>query len=322
MKYGRIPGLEKPVSRIGQGTVMLNDANADPMLPLLDAVYESGINLFDSAHVYGGGGSDRAFGKWVRARGVQDRIVLMDKCCHHNADRRRVTPFDITCDLHDCLARLKFEPVDVFAFHRDDETQPVGPLVERMNQHIREGKIRAYGASNWSHERIRQANDYAAANVLVPMAIGSPHYSLAECIADPWGGGVTITGKAGQAARDWYQANQMALLPWSALCGGFFTGRFRRSNLDTFAEGADKRTVRCYCCEDNFRRLDRAAELAAEKGATVAQVALAYAIAGPLNVFALMAAWKPAEAVENARAAELELTPAECAWLNLESDER
>ncbi len=323
MKYAAFPGVDKQVSRVGQGAIMLREDDTDGGFKLLDAVYEAGVTLFDSAHIYGGGSCDRVFGAWVRDRSLREQIVLMDKCSHHSRDRKRVTPFDVTADLHDCLARLKFDYIDVFAFHRDDESQPVGPLVERLNEHIREGKIRAYGGSNWSHERIREANEYAEAGGLVPMAVSSPHYSLAECLQDPWGGGsVSITGEAGAEACEWYRAAQLALVPWSSLSGGFFSGRFARDNLGSFTDGADKRCVRCYCGEDNFRRLDRAKELAAEKNATVPQIALAYTICGEMNCFPLMAAWTVEQADENAAAGDLELTGEEIAWLNLRRDDR
>jgi len=323
MKYGTIPGVDTPASRVAQGLMVLREDDVEGGLALLDAVYDAGINTFDSSSIYGGGACDRVFGRWVRQRGLRDQVVLMDKCCHHNQDRRRVTPFDLTADLHDCMARLGFDTIDVFAFHRDDPSVPVGPLVERMNEHIAEGKIRAYGASNWTHQRIQEANEYADAHGLRGMSAASPHYALAECVAEPWGqGSVTITGTANADARQWYQQTQLPLLPWSGLCGGFFSGRFRRDNLETFTSAADRRTVRCYCTEDNFRRLDRAEELAAEKNATLAQIALAYAICGPLNVFPLTAAYTPEQARDNAAAADVELTRAEIAWLDLRSDRR
>ena len=110
----------------------------------------------------------------------------------------------------------------------------------------------------------------------------------------------------------------MALVCWSTLGGGFFTGRFRPNNLDTFTDGGDQRTVRSYCSDDNFRRLARAEQLAAEKGVTLAQIALAWILTGPMNVFALTAAWKPEEAELNAAAAEIDLTADERDWLDLE----
>ena len=323
MKYGRISGIDKDASRVGQGLMMLRQDDMEGGFRLLDAVYGTGITLFDSAHGYGGGACDRVFGQWVRERHLRDKVVLLDKCCHPSGDRKRVTPADLTSELHDCLARLKFDHIDIFAFHRDDEALPVGPLVERMNQHIREGKILAYGASNWTHRRIAEANTYAEANGLAGFTVSSPHYSLAESIEDPWGGtSETITGADNQDARDWYRATQMPLIPWSSLCGGFFSGRFRRDNLDSFTNGNDKRCVRCYCSEDNFKRLDRTEELGREKGASVAQIALAYMLCGPLNCYPLAASWTDGQAADNAKATDIELTPEEVAWLDLRRDTR
>jgi aryl-alcohol dehydrogenase-like predicted oxidoreductase len=299
--------------------MMLKADRIEWSFELLDAVYETGINTFDAAHVYGGGACDRVFGQWVASRGVRDKIVLMDKCCHPNKDRRRVTPCDITTDLMDCLARLDFDSVDLFVMHRDDEEVPVGPLVETFNEHIDAGRVRAYGGSNWSHERIQEANRYAQERGLVGMTVSSPHYSLAESLDDPWGGtSLSITGSAGADARAWYGETQMPLFPWSSLCGGFFSGRFNRDNLESFTDGADKRCVRCYCGPDNFRRLDRAQELADKRGATAARVALAWVLCGPLNCIPLMAAYTPEQARDNALAVDMELTADEVAWLNLE----
>lgn len=323
MLYGEIPGLGKRVSRIGQGTMMLGRLELAKDFELLDAVYAAGVNLFDSAHGYGGGKCDVVFGQWVRARGLREEMVLLDKGCHPHGQQRRVTPEDLTADLNDCLERLGFDHVDIFALHRDDESVPVGPIVECFNEHLAAGRIRAMGGSNWTHRRIEEANEYAEAHGLVGLAVSSPHYSLAESIDDPWGGtSVTITGEANRDARQWYRATQLALVPWSALSGGFFSGRFRRDNLDTFTDSADKRCVRCYCGEDNFRRLDRAKQLAEEKGATLAQIALAYVVHGELNCFPLTAAWTPAEAADNGKGADTPLSPAEIAWLDLRSDQR
>ena len=323
MQYDVAPGVDKGVSRIVQGVVMLSGSEDDAEFALLDAVYQAGINTFDAAHVYAGGKCDRVLGRWVRSRGLRDHIVLLDKGCHLNEDRKRLTPFDLTADLHDCLARLKFDHIDVFALHRDDESMPVEPIVERLNEHVQEGKIRALGASNWSHERIRLANEYAEAADLRGFSLASPHYSLAECLDEPWGGGaLTITGSENGEARQWYETTQMPLFAWSSLAGGFFSGRFTRGNLDSFTDGADRRCIRCFCDEENFRRLDRAIELAEEKDATPAQIALAYVLNGPLNCFALMAAWTTEQAAENARAAEICLTSREIEWLDLRREDR
>ncbi len=305
MQYGNVPAIDKPISRIVQGTTMLRRERIEENFAVLDAVLAAGCTAFDTAHVYGGGDSERVLGQWVNDRGVRDKVVLIDKGCHHSADRRRVTPFDITADLHDNLARLESDYIDLWLFHRDDPDYPVGPVVERLNEHVAEGKIRAFGGSNWTHERLAEANAYAAAHGLVGFAASSPPLALVAPAEPPWAGCVSISGPDAADARGWYEKTRMPLFCWSSLCGGFLTGRFRRDNLDAF--GPDNLVVRCYCNEENFRTLDQAEKLAAELGATLPQVALAYLFGQPLNAFALTACMSGAEYAANAAALDLKL---------------
>ncbi|MFW6146372.1 MAG: aldo/keto reductase [Planctomycetota bacterium] len=320
MRYGHIDGIDKDVSRIGLGLMLLARGELEDDFALLDAAWASGVTLFDSAYIYGGGRPDRMFGRWLKARGLAEGVVLLDKCCHHRAGEPMVRPEVITAELNECLQRLGLPAIDILVFHRDDPAQPVGPLVERMNRHIDEGKIRAYGASNWTHERVAEANAYADAHGLRPMAVVSNQYSLAEWIEPPWTGGcVSLTGPDGADGRAYYASTPMALINWSSLCGGFFAGRFSRDNLDGFTDEDDRRCVRCYANEANFTRLDRAAQLGRRHGATPAQIALAWQLNGPLNAYPLTSALTPDQARENAAAADIPLSADEVAYLNLEA---
>jgi aryl-alcohol dehydrogenase-like predicted oxidoreductase len=322
MQYGYIPGIDKPISRLVQGAMMVNSKELEKSFALLDEIFELGCTTFDTAHVYGRGDNERTMGRWVNERGVRDKVVIIGKGAHHNEDRNRVTPFDITADLHDSLARFHFDYVDLYLLHRDDPSVPVGPIVEVLNEHLRAGKIHAFGGSNWTHERIQAANDYARANELVPFAASSPNFSLAEQVKEPWLNCVSISGPQGQAARDWYVKEQLPLFTWSSLAGGFFSGRFTRENLDSFESYADKLCVHSYCYEDNFQRLDRVRLLAQEKGLAIPQVALAYVMSQPLNTFALVGCQNAGEFRANLEACDMKLSPAEIAWLELRSDKR
>jgi aryl-alcohol dehydrogenase-like predicted oxidoreductase len=114
----------------------------------------------------------------------------------------------------------------------------------------------------------------------------------------------------------------MPLFVWSSLAGGFFSGRFNRDNLASFDSYLDKLCVHSYGYEDNFKRLDRAGELAEEKGLTVPQIALAYVLNQPLNIFPLVGCRTPDEFRANAEAVEVKLSPKEAAWLDLRSETR
>ncbi len=315
MKYGHIPGSEKPIGRIVQGTIMLDNNDMAYANSLLDALYAEGCNAFDSGHGYGGGGSERALGTWMDTRQVRDEVFVLTKGCHFNADRDRVTPYDLSSDLHDSLVRLRTDYIDLYLLHRDDPTQPVGPLVERLNQHRQEGKILAYGGSNWSAARIAEANAYAAAHDCAPFVASSPNFSLADPQVIPYRDCLTISGQAGAGERAWYQAQAMPLFTWSSLAQGFFSGRYRRDNLDTFTDPFDRTCVRSYCSEENFRRLDRAVALGAGTGLSLPQIAVAYVLNYPLDIFALIGCRAPAEWQANLAAMELDLSSADLHWL-------
>lgn len=315
MRYGHIPGIDKPVSRLIQGTAMVDGSDEAQEFALLDAVLELGCTTFDTAHVYANGANERAVGRWIHSRGVRDRVVIVGKGAHHNADRQRVTPFDISADLHDSLARFGVDTIDLYLLHRDDPAQPVGPIVEVLNDHLAAGRIRAFGGSNWTHERLREANAYAEAQGLTPFVVSSPNFSLAEQVREPWPNCVSIGGQSGESARRYYLDSGMALLTWSSLAGGFFSGRFRRDNLDAFESYLDRLCVESYACEANFERLERAEALAHERGLTLPQVALAYVLGQPQNIFALVGCRTPAEFEANVVALALELSPDEIRWL-------
>ncbi|MCB9101280.1 MAG: aldo/keto reductase [Anaerolineales bacterium] len=315
MQYTTMPGIDKPVSRIVQGTIMLNFAELDENLALLDAVWAHGCTAFDTAHIYRLGECERVLGRWINSRGLRDQVVVIGKGAHHNEDRRRVTPFDITADLFDSLARQQTDYIDLYLLHRDDPSVPVGPLIEVLNEHLAAGRIRAFGSSNWRHERIEAANAYAEAHGLISFAAHSPHFSLAVQQQPPWPDCVSIAGPEQQIARDWYAHRQIPLFVWSSLAGGFFSGRFRRDNLDSFTSYYDQLCVQSYCTEDNFQRLERANILAEAKQLSAPQVALAYVLNQPLNIFALVGCRTEAEFQEVAEAAEMGLSAAEVAYL-------
>lgn len=315
MLYGSVRGLDKQVSRLVQGTVMVRSDCWESSVELLDAVFALGGNTFDTAHVYGQGDNERTFGRWVNDRGLREQVVIIGKGAHHNQDRQRVTPFDITADIHDSLARLRTDYIDLYLLHRDNPSVAVGPIVEVLNEHLAAGRIRAFGGSNWSQSRIQAANEYAAAHGSVPFAVSSPNFSLAIQFKEPWDNCVSLTGEENEGVRRYYRETQMPLFTWSSLAGGFFSGRFRPDNLDTFTAYLDKLCVHSYCYDENFARYGRAEELAHKHGVSVPQLALAYVLSQPWNVFTLVGCANGAEFAANAVALELQLTGQELAWL-------
>ncbi|MEI6519192.1 MAG: aldo/keto reductase [bacterium] len=319
MKYGKINNIDKPVSRIVLGTMIISTDNFERSVDILDAALRNGITTLDSANVYYGGQSERAIGRWMEMRGNREEVVIATKGAIPNADRKRVTPFDITADIYDSLARLRTSYIDIYMLHRDDPDYPIGPIVEILNEHKNAGRICAFGGSNWTHQRLQEANDYAAANNLTPFTVSSPNFGLAEQVEDPWGPGcVTVSGPQNTEARAWYKQHDMPIFAYSSLGRGFFSGRITRQNFEEIKGTIDGACRTAYCHEVNFKRLDRVEEMAKQKGMTVAEIATAYIFSQPLNVFALIGTENEAEMKSAIAASETTLTADEMAWLNLE----
>jgi aryl-alcohol dehydrogenase-like predicted oxidoreductase len=323
MKYGSVAGVDKKVSRICQGSIMFTEEKLDEAFALMDAAYEIGINCIDSAWIYGGGDCERCVGKWVKARGIRDEFVMFDKGAHPMEEFGRITPEMITSELNDCLERLGFDYIDIFCLHRDDLSIPVDEMVDVLNEHKEAGLINAFGGSNWSADRIRQANAYAASKGKSGFAVASPQFSLAEMYNPIWWGCLGINGESKAAEREFYAETGTPIFSWSSIGCGFFTGKITSKNAEAMKAELEPDVVKAFYGEENFRRLDRAYELAAEKGLTVTEMALAWVLnQRGLNTHPFVGPKTVDEVKSLAKVAEFELTEAEVDWLNLKSETR
>ena len=319
MIYGAIQGLSKPLPRIIFGTLPLVNADAATFL-LLDSIIEMGCYAFDTAHAYGDGASEQVIGNWMQARNNRSEVIVIDKGAHPVRGRNRVDAESIKQDLQQSLCRLKTDYIDLFLLHRDDPAVPVGPIIEVLNDLKNEGKIVLFGASNWNQKRLEEAREYAEKNGLFTFSVASNQYSLAIQYDDPYPGTLSINSSSDDFEWEWYKETQYPLLAWSSLARGFFSGKFTRDNLAAFTDPQSLISIRCYAREDNFIRLNRARQLAEEKGTTVPQIALAYIFQQPLNCFAITGALNTTQFKENIEALKIGLTKKEVSWLDLKSD--
>ena len=218
------------------------------------------------------------------------------------------------------LAKLKTNHLDIYMLHRDDPTVPVGPIVEVLNRLYDEGKIGAFGGSNWTVERTEEANDYALKHGLQPFTVASPNFGLADQLGDPWGGGcVTISGPENKPDREWYARNHIPVFAYSTMARGFFSGRLESAHPEKAGEVLDEAGMKGYCYPQNFERLRRCEILAREKGMSVAQIAMAWIFnQKDLDVYALTSPVTREMMRTNVDASEIRLTEDECKWLDLE----
>jgi aryl-alcohol dehydrogenase-like predicted oxidoreductase len=307
MQYIEIPGAGKRVSRLIKGSDYFRHDNYEQVCTNLDAYFAIGGNTIDTAHIYCGGQSEEVLGRYMEERGNREQVVVLTKGAHHDKNGPRVNKAAIDSELMTSLERLRTDRVELYALHRDDENVPVGAIVEALNEHIEAGRIGAIGGSNWTWQRLQEVNEYAAAHGLVGFTFSSPNLSLAKANEPFWAGCVSADAET----CAWHERTQLPLLSWSSQARGFFTGRFTpevRDNADL---------VRVFYSDGNWERYRRAEKLAAEKGVTTIQIALAYVLNQPFPACALIGAQSRAELISCEEGAQLRLTREEIEWLDL-----
>ncbi len=296
MRYGELPGVEKPISRVFMGT-MAADSHPEAAV-LYDDFFRRGGNAFDTACIYRGGRSEQLLGRWVANRGIRDEVVILGKGAHHP----HCYPAAISRELDESLERLQTDYVDIYMLHRDNVEVPVGEFVDVLNRELEAGRIRAFGGSNWTLERVKAANAYAAENDLEGFCALSNNFCLAQMVQPVWEGCISSSEPE---FRRWHEETCMPVIAWSSQGRGFFTG----------ATGAE--VERCWGCDENARRRERVEEMAEEKGVPPVAVALAYVLCQPFPTFPIIGPQTPEETRTSLLALDLDLKPEEVAWLDL-----
>jgi aryl-alcohol dehydrogenase-like predicted oxidoreductase len=320
MRCIEIAQLDKPVSVIGLGTAtrVFTPETYDRATELLERFLEAGGNCIDTAHIYSFGKSEETLGKWLEESGRRREVVLITKGCHPAVNREdifgspwvsRLTPDAMRTDLNESLVRLQTDYIDLYLLHRDDDSVPVGPLVQELNQEQAAGRIKAFGASNWRVERIAEANQYAAEHGLNGFVISSPNLSLAQPKKMVFPG----TLFADEGTRQWHRTQQFPLLAWSSLATGFMSGKYKPDDQ------SNENMTQVYYSEDNFERLQRAREMAARKNVSVTQIGLAYVLGQAFPVIALVGPTTVSNLDDVLNALNVELNLKEIEYLDLKS---
>ena len=330
-RIGTLPPLADKVCRLILGTSLWQEFSEAEAHQLFDAYVSLGGNCFDTALVYYE--IESVIGSWLRQRGNRASVILHAKGAHHETirpsgavrefHRARVNKTEIAHDIRESLRRLGTEYLDVFTLHRDDPDQPVKEIMDCLASEQQAGRIRAYGASNWSVERLEEAEDYAARHGLPNFICSSPNLALAYPNEPSWPNCLTACDRR---SRQWYARTQLPLLAWSPLALGFFSNDYRPWEELTRSEQvrllSDRWTsdvVRVYYSNRNFQRLARAVELASTKAVTPTQIALAWVFHQGEHVFAVAGPRSVPQLKELFAAFEIRLSACELAWLNLDA---
>src|SRR5947209_4858713 len=303
MKYGSIAGVEKPISRLVMGVD--NQTSWPHASVMFDDFFEHGGTCFDTAYIYASGACEKMLGHWVKNRGIREQVVLLDKGAH----TPHCNPQALSKQLEESLTRLQTDYVDIYMLHRDNPDIPVGEFMTVLNEQKHAGRIRVFGASNWSIERVEEANRWADEHGMSGFSAMSNNFSLARMVDPVWPGCISASDAR---SRAWLTEQQMPLMPWSSQARGFFTGR------DNPNDHSDAELVRCWYSEDNFRRLDRVNAMAKERGVLPINIALAYVLCQPFPTFPLIGPRLLSETRTSIPGLDIQLTPEEVCWLNLD----
>jgi len=282
MGYQTLQGTDLTISNVILGTRDYGwNVPEDQADTLLTAYYDMGGTNLDTAHIYGRtcpgdrSISELTIGRWLKRHGIRrDTIFLSSKGCSNVPGIRsykRVTPEYLREDFEESLVNLGTDYLDFYFLHKDDESKPVEPMIDALNALVKAGKLRAFGASNWTVERLDQAQRYAresgqlgfaAVQLLYNMAF--PNLSLIDKATD-----VAITDRT----LRYLVKNQIPYFAYSALARGYF----HMWNKPEFRiDSRRARAVEFYDNSESRLRAQRAEQLCRETGMSMSEVVLGF----------------------------------------------
>jgi len=307
-------GIEVPTLCFG-GNVFGWTADEQRTFELLDALLESGLNFVDTADSYShwapgnhGGESETIIGKWFKARGNRSKVILATKVGSPMGEGKKgLSRKYIREEVEESLKRLQTDYIDLYQSHRDDESTPQEETLETYAELIREGKVRAIGASNFTPERMESALEVSRKHNLPRYETLQPEYNLYD--------------RRGYEQR--LEAvcvkHGLGVIPYFSLASGFLSGKYR--SAEDAASRPRAGMLKKYFNERGMRILESLDEVAREVKAKQAQVALAWLMARPGITAPIASATTVEQLHELIEATRLELPVAAVERLNLASAE-
>ena len=302
----KIADLDRPISQLVIGCDNKDDIASGALV--WDAWMEAGGNAFDTGFVYGGGHHEKVLGQWIANRGVAKEVITIVKGGH----TPYCTPRAIEAQLEISLERLGLNHAPIYIMHRDNLNVPVGEFVDALNRLRKAGRIGAFGGSNWSVARFKEANAYAASKGLKPLTILNNNLSLAVMEKPVWAGCITSNNAETLA---FLRESKTTHVSWSSQARGYFLAEALRNRLP-----ADTSPETCFGSLDNAERRARAEKLAKQHGVSTHNIATAWVLAQNFPSLALVGPRSPGEIASTLPGLGVKLTQQEVAWLNLEAN--
>lgn len=259
------------------GNVFGWTADAATSFRLLDRFVDAGGNLIDTADVYSrwapgnaGGESESIIGQWLKKSGRRDRVLIATKVgMELGRDQKGLSKRHILRAVEASLRRLQTDVIDLYQSHKDDLETPVLETLEALTQLVREGKVRAIGASQLSPERIRESLACSQREGLAPYTCLQPLYNLYDR--------ALFETQLAPIARE----HGLGVISFYSLAAGFLSGKYRtEADLAKSARGA-QRVQPAYFNEKGHRIIRALDQVAARTGAPLASIAIAWVLGNP-----------------------------------------
>lgn len=288
------------------GNVFGWTADRDTSFAVLDAFYEAGGRMIDTADVYSawapghkGGESEAVLGEWLESRGVRAEMRIHTKTGMLGSSEL-YTPEKIAESLDRSLNRLRTDHIDLYYAHRDYPELPIAEIVAGFAATVTSGKVRALGASNFDAARLGAALAAARTAGCAPFQVLQNEYNLVSRDAYP------------TDLQALCQQNEIAMLPYFGLASGYLTGKYRSANdLSQSVRGSRMTTL----VETGAPMLAAMDAIAAQTGASLAAIALAWLRYQPGIAAPIASATSPAQLAQLIEGAQLELTAEQIARL-------
>lgn len=294
------------------GNVFGWTADEPTSFAILDAFVDGGFNMVDTADVYsrwapaGGGASEKVLGAWFKASGKRDKVVLATKLGSEMGEGMKGLSAKYMVEAVEAsLQRLQTEVIDLYQSHRDDPETPQEETAEAFERLVKAGKVRAIGSSNFDPARLKSALEISEAKGVTRYQSEQPLYNLYDRAGFESG--------LQQVCID----NEVGVIPYYGLASGFLTGKYRSE--EDLAKSPRGRGVKRYLDERGLKILDALDKVGAGKGATPAQVALAWVMAQPGLTGPIASATSVTQLQELMGAARLKLDAADLAALDAAS---
>lgn len=277
---------------------------------VLDAFVAGGGTMIDSADVYSnfvpggkGGESETMIGDWLAQRGRRDDVQIATKVGMRMAeDKQGLAPDYIARAVEDSLRRLRTDHIDLYFAHRDDESVPQEAVLDAFDRLVAAGKVRSIGASNFKADRLASALDVAEAKGLARYGALQPLYNLLE------------RGRFEGALQRTCIDRDVGVVAFFGLARGFLTGKYR--SRDDLGKSSRGQGVAAYLDGNGPAMLAAMDAVAAETGAGLATIALAWLMAKPGVTAPIASATSVAQLGELLAAMDLALTPGQIARLD------